>query len=218
MRFIASLCDTHRDISITLCWGIYRRHPSFLLDWFTCSWIISGGYWPATWCWFWNSTIKMVAGMFIVVFRGKKFIFFEKWKSPFLRSVHRVAAPEAIRTRATTESFFFSFAKTIKTVVAGSFVPQEKESLRYFLRLKNLYLFFLQTLFPSSTVFFFSERTTPFFTCTSHTHTTCGNLTRGIVASGHPPYVRMNCPSVIIEKTNNIWRGEKTHENRHFEF
>lgn len=172
MRFIASLCDTHRDISITLCWGIYRQHPSFLLDWFTCSWIISGGYWPATWCWFWNSTIKMVAGMFIVVFRGKKIIFlkYEKIKISVSSFCSPCGRARSYSNESNNRIIFFSFAKTIKTVVAGSFVPQEKESLRYFLRLKNLYLFFLQTLFPSSTVFFFPERTTPFFTCTSHTH------------------------------------------------
>lgn len=170
MRFIASLCDTHRDISITLCWGIYRRHPSFLLDWFTCSWIISGGYWPATWCWFWNSTIKMVAGMFIVVFRGKKFIFFEKWKSPFLRSVHRVAAPEAIRTRATTESFFFLSPKRLKRSWPALLSRRKKNLFVIFYAWRIYIYFFSRRCFPRQQFFFSRTNDAIFYLYVTHTH------------------------------------------------
>ena len=68
-----------------------------------------------------------------------------------------MAKPEAISKRATTESFIL-FAKTIKTVVAGSFVPPEKESPRFF----TLEEFILNVVSLVNSFFFFS-RTTPFF-------------------------------------------------------
>ena len=79
-----------------------------------------------------------------------------KKKSPFFHSLRRVAAPEAIRK--SNNRIIFFFAKTIKTVVAGSFVPQEKESPRFFTL--EEFLFFSPNVVSlvNSFFFFFPER------------------------------------------------------------
>lgn len=131
---LSPVCVTRTEISRSRSVEKYRRrqgHPSFLLDWFTCCYIISGatdrphdvtsgfGAHPSKW---WPGCSLLCSGVNLF------------WKNEKKISVFSFSAPcgRARSYSKEQQPNHFFFAKTIKTVVAGSFVPQEKESPRFF--------------------------------------------------------------------------------------